>query len=60
MPVGYRPIVTQRHKLTMGGTSAVQSSEPVLNISPNGTVNLVNSGNVTSNILVINVIYPIA
>lgn len=60
LPSPFRPYITQRHKVTMGGTSAVQTSEPVLNISPNGQVNLVNTGNVTSKVIVINVIYPIS
>lgn len=57
---GFRPVITQKHKITVGGTSAIQSNEPTLNISTDGKISLVHAGNTTNNILAINLVFPVA
>lgn len=60
LPVGYRPINTQRHAVTVTGTAAVQTSLPVLEVRSNGDIRLVSTGNVPANSgIAINVILPI-
>lgn len=60
LPVGYRPINTQRHAVTVTGTAAVQTSLPVLEVRTNGDIRLVSTGNVPSNNgIAINIMFPI-
>lgn len=61
IPVGFRPITTQKHKITVGNTLAVQTAEPTLSISnSSGAVSLANVGIITNNILAINVMFAVS
>ncbi len=60
LPAGYRPINTQRHAVTVTGTSSTQISLPVLEVRSSGDVRLVNTGNVPANNgIAINIMLPI-
>lgn len=60
LPVGYRPINTQRHAVTVTGTASTQISLPVLEVRNNGDIRLVNTGDVPANNgIAINIMLPI-
>ena len=60
LPVGYRPINTQRHAVTVTGTASIQTSLPVLEIRSNGDIRLVTTGDVPANKgIAINIMLPI-
>lgn len=60
LPVGVRPINTQRNLVTVTGTAVIQDAPPVLTINSNGEIKLVNVGTVPpNNGIAINLIYPI-
>lgn len=60
LPIGSRPINTQRHFVTVTGTADIQTSPPILEIRSNGDIRLVNVGNVPpNNGLAINITIPI-
>lgn len=58
LPDGYLPVNTQRFLVTAGGTSSKQSA--TLNIASNGDINLLNTGDITTNTVVISVMFPLA
>ncbi|MCP1288348.1 BppU family phage baseplate upper protein [Mammaliicoccus sciuri] len=60
LPVGVRPVNTQRNLVTVTGTAVIQDAPPVLTINSNGEIKLVNVGTVPpNNGIAINLIYPI-
>lgn len=49
----------QNHFISVGTTTVNQATLPVLRVKPNGEILLVNTGNITTNVLVINIIIPL-
>lgn len=58
LPYGFKPINTQRFTVSAAGTSSKQDA--TLNISSEGDINILNIGNITTNIIIINVTFPLA
>lgn len=57
LPYGFKPINTQRFTVYAAGTSSKQDA--TLNISADGNISVLNVGNITTNIILISVTFPL-